>query len=147
VSVNVGGRPRIHDRDQIEIELFEWLKKPDSINLCGFCADHDPMLDPGTITKWCIGDPDGFGKSIRKARAKLADRREKLLSENKLHPKAYDLNAPVYDHFLKQEKREEKEFEASLKDGKNEEMDGKLSSILTKLDTIESAKDFDKQSK
>ena len=45
----------------------------------------------------------------------LGHRREKLLSENKLHVKAYDLNAKTYDAFLKAESREEKAFDADLK--------------------------------
>lgn len=110
----VAGRPREHDRDQIAIDLIEWAKLPDSINLNGFCCSREPPLSPSKIGDWAR-ECDKFRGAYLAAKAFLGNRREKLLSENKLHTKAYDLNASVYDLFLKEERIEQSQREISMK--------------------------------
>jgi len=105
------GRPREHDRNQIANDLVEWAKLPDSINLNKFCALQS--IAPSKITIWA-SECDMFRKAYELAKAYIAYRREEMLTADKLHVKAYDLNATTYDHFLKQEKREQAKFEASL---------------------------------
>ena len=108
------GRPRKHDREQISIDLIEWAKKPDSINLCKFCALYDPPIPPSMITNWAREDEE-FRRTLETARAFLGFRREEWLNTENLHVKGYDLNASTYDFFLKEEKRQQAEFESSLK--------------------------------
>jgi len=108
---NVGGRPRIHDRDKIASDLVEWAKLPDSINLNKFCAIN--CIAPPKITQYAR-ECEQFRAAYEEAKAHLGYRREQLLNENKLHVKAYDLNANTYDYFLKQERREQAEYEAQL---------------------------------
>ena len=109
-----GGRPRERDRDQIAFELIEWAKQPDSINLNKFCCTREPPLAPSMITNWAR-ECNQFKRAYETAKAFIGARREEKLSRNELHVKAYDLNAPTYDYYLKEEKREQLEFESNLR--------------------------------
>lgn len=106
------GRPREHDRDKIAQDLVDWAKLPDSINLNKFCAIKE--ISPCKLTIWADKD-ESFRKAFELAKAYLGARREELLSKGVLHVKAYDLNAKTYDYFLKQEHRQQLEYESSLK--------------------------------
>lgn len=110
---NLGGRPREHDRDQIANELIEWAKLDDSINLNGFCCTREPPIAPSKLTVYSNECPR-FRQAYELAKAFLGNRRERKLSNNELHVKAYDLNAAVYDYYLKEEKRDQARFEAEL---------------------------------
>lgn len=114
LSIGNGGRPREHDRDQIALDMIEWAKLPDSINLCGFCCSREPPIDPTKITWWAKECPE-FRKAYNITKGFLGDRREKMLNAEKLHVKAYDLNAKTYDEFLKEEVMNQARFESSLK--------------------------------
>lgn len=110
----VMGRPREHDRNAIAQELIEWSKLPDSTNLNGFCCSRNPPLPPTKIFQWAK-ECDYFRQCVDCAKAALAERREKMLNMDLLHAKAYDINARVYDAFLKDEVRQHAEFESKLK--------------------------------
>lgn len=110
----VMGRPRIHDREAISEDLIIWAKKDDSINMCGFCAQLDPPLNPQKITEWAR-ECTKFRLAYETAKNMVGARREVNLNKGKLHVKAYDLNATVYDHFLKDEKRMQMELEMDIK--------------------------------
>ena len=111
---NKGGRPREHDREQISLELIEWASKPDSINLCKFCCTREPPLSPSKITAWAK-ECDKFRQAYETAKMFLGARREEWLNNNKMHVKAYDLNATTYDYFLKEEKQDQQKYESMLK--------------------------------
>ncbi len=113
-EVNKGGRPREHDRDAIAQELIDWAKKDDSMNLNGFCCSREPPLAPTKITDWARECPR-FRVAYDTAKAFIGQRREKKLASGALHVKAYDLNATVYDTFLKDERRLQAEFETDIK--------------------------------
>ena len=104
----LAGRPKEHDREKLAKELIEWALLPDSINLNGFCCTRKPPIAPSKITLFRNESPI-FREAYETAKAFLADRREKMLNNETLHVKAYDLNATTYDYFLKEEKYEEKE--------------------------------------
>ena len=108
------GRPREHDREKIAQELLEWAKKDSSINLNEFCCLHDPIIVPSKLSQWAKED-DAFRQAVESAKGFLGYRRERKLNANELHVKAYDLNATTYDFFLKEEKRQQAEFESALK--------------------------------
>lgn len=112
------GRPREHDRDAIADALIEWAKLPDSLNLNGFCCTREPPIAPSKITIWAKED-ENFRKAYEAAKAFIGVRREQMLSLDLLHVKAYDLNAKTYDHFLKEEARQQMEFESSLASKEN----------------------------
>lgn len=110
----VAGRPREHDREAISKELIDWARKDDSLNLCGFCCSREPPLAPSKITEWARECPK-FRLAYEEAKAFIGNRREVGLNKGKVHVKAYDLNATVYDHFLKDEKRIQLEMELDIK--------------------------------
>ncbi len=143
----LGGRPREWDRDQIGRELLEWGMLDDSINLNGFCCTRNPPLDPSKITIWA-NECENFRKAYMAVKAFIAIRREKKLSDNTLHVKAYDLNASVYDYFLKQERRDQLAYEASLKSQEQESVDPiTIDKMKGFFDTVSEAKTKAKKSK
>ncbi len=109
----VQGRPRKHDRDQIGLELIEWAKLPDSINLNSFCCSREPPLAPSKISQWAK-ECDYFRQAYEAAKAFIGARREQWLQSDHLHVKAYDLNAAVYDHFIKEEKLFMEKYKSEL---------------------------------
>lgn len=110
---NLGGRPRIHDREQIALDLIEWAKQPDSINLNSFCCSREPPLAPSKISQWAK-ECDRFRQAYEAAKAFIGARREEWLHSDHLHVKAYDLNASVYDHFIKEEKLFMEKYKSEL---------------------------------
>lgn len=109
----VMGRPKEYDREKVAKALLEWAKKPDSINLCKFCAYHDPIIPPSYLSIWANEDDD-FSKAYESAKMFLGFRREEMLSKDTLHVKAYDLNASTYDYFLDEKKEKSARFAADL---------------------------------
>jgi hypothetical protein len=105
-------RPREHDRNKIAQDMLEWAKQDDSINLCKFCALNS--IVPSKISQWAKED-DSFRQAYELTKAYLGYRREEKLNLDELHVKAYDLNATTYDYFLKDERRQQAEFESELK--------------------------------
>ena len=103
-------------RDLIKLgnELIEWAKQPDSVNLNKFCCTRDPPLSPPKMTEY-QEKSEAFREAFFIAKAYLGARREELLSSDMLSAKAYDLNAAVYDYYLKQERRDQAKFESDLK--------------------------------
>jgi hypothetical protein len=105
------GRPREYDRNEIAQKLIEWAKKDNSLNLCEFCGEN--LIPPQKLGVWAK-ECEYFRSSYDIVKSLIASRREKKLSKGELHVKAYDLNAATYDYFLKEERREEKAFEAEI---------------------------------
>lgn len=103
----LNGRPREHDRYQIAIDLIEWAQKDDSYNLNGFTAET--LIDPSKLINWAKED-ESFRQALNIAKGILGKRREQGLTEGKVHQKAYDLNATVYDRYLKDERREDIDY-------------------------------------
>ena len=135
IEKNPVGRPQKHDREQIAIDIVEWAKKDDSINICKFCATYNPPIPPSMITRF-KNESIEFRQAYETARAFLGFRREEWLNQEHLHVKAYDLNATTYDYFLKEEKQEQQKYESMLK--KEEvvaasETDRKAMSEMTQL--------------
>jgi hypothetical protein len=106
-----GGRPKEWDKEAIEKALIEWIEQPDSNSLCGFSAKY--KIDPDLIMDFADECPS-FHRTYNFIKATIGHRREIALSEGTLHPKAYDLNVPVYNKFLRKERRDEKLFDAEI---------------------------------
>lgn len=138
---NIGGRPRIHDRDQIAKDMLEWALLETSTNMNGFCATRKPPMAPSFITNWAK-ECDTFRGAYEAAKALVGMRREQMLSDGRLHLKAYDLNAKVYDHFLKEEWKQTVKFEAQVnKDVNNNTeqkqfFDDKFNSVMNQLESL-----------
>lgn len=129
----VMGRPKEYDREAIAKALVEWAIKDDSLNLNGFCTTHDPLIPPPYLSIWANED-EQFSKAYNLAKAFLAVRRERKLKEGELHVKAYDLNAAVYDFFLRDERRKEKEHEAGLKSSSVDQSIENLATLINKIE-------------
>lgn len=108
------GRPREHDRNQVALDMIEWARRDDSINLCKFAALYNPPIAPSILISWTKTDPE-FHKAYETAKQFLGFRREEMLNKDMLHVKAYDLNATTYDPYLKLERMEMSSFDASLR--------------------------------
>lgn len=133
------GRPREHDRESIMVELIEWAKLPDSINLNGFCCSREPPLSPSFITRWAK-ECNAFRQAYDTAKAFIGARRERMLNNEQLHVKAYDLNAKTYDHFMKEERREEMVFESKLNENKAEvqkDVLDQFSAIMSQVSSLQ----------
>jgi len=111
---NDGGRPIVHDRQRLAKELIEWAQLPTSINLNGFCCTRNPPVSPIKLSLFS-SENEQFREALQIAKAFLAERRERMLSEETLHSKAYDMNATVYDYFMKEERMAQAKYEADLK--------------------------------
>lgn len=142
------GRPNEHDVHQIAVDLVVWSRKEDSINLCGFCAENE--IPPSLFSRW-EKESDVFAKAFRIAKVAIGARRERKVSEGTLHSKCYDLNASVYDHFLRQEKRDQMEFEALLKAQEQkqytDEDEGRLQALMNQLSDLNKASKSSKRDK
>lgn len=108
------GRPREYNREKIAVDIIEWAKKEDSININKFCAYYDPPFPARKLCDWAREDED-FRASYETAKTFMAFRREEWLNNETLHVKAYDLTAAAYDYILKEEKKDQAKFESSLK--------------------------------
>ena len=105
-------RPREYDRKEVADNLLKWAQKEDSINLCGFCAEY--LVPAGTMLRWKDED-DWFRETYEMVRCMIGSRRESLLTNGKLHVKAFDLNAKTYDPFLRDEHRNQVKYDAMIK--------------------------------
>lgn len=132
------GRPRKYDRDQVALMLLDWAFKEDSLNLNGFCGEI--LITPSKITEWAR-EENNFRLAYETAKAIISERREQKLNDGELHVKAYDLNASVYDHFLKMERREFAQFESLLKSQTENNVDegtkAHIEALLFKLDKMQ----------
>lgn len=137
----VSGRLREHDREKIAKDLIEWAKKDDSINLCKFCAINS--IVPSKLSQWAKED-EFFRQAVELAKTHLGARREELLNADALHVKSYDLNATTYDYFLKEERRQQLEFESFLASQNITEYDEKaeatLKALMNQLSALQSNK-------
>ena len=139
----VFGRPREYDRGKVVNDLIEWAKKDDSINLNKFCALNG--IPPSTILRWKDEDKD-FREAYEFAKTYIGFRREEQLSKGKLHVKAYDLNATVYDAFGREEKLAMAKHESDLKKQEitfNSDEVNKFSALMNQLSALQSARNKD----
>jgi hypothetical protein len=136
----VSGRLKVWDREEIAEKMLVWAAKDTSRNLNGFCAEI--KIPPSNITRWAK-ENEIFCQAYEIVKAILAERREEGLVSGAVHVKAYDLNVKVYDAFLKEESREEKIFESSLKSGEgeeiNQEIKDKQDAILAQISSLQAS--------
>lgn len=113
-AVGNSGKPKLWDREKVFSDLIEWAKQPDSINLNKFCATYDPPFSPTKLHDW-LKESDEYREAYSIAKSFLGFRREEKLTQGLLHQKAFDLNATVYDLFLKEELRDQANEDAARK--------------------------------
>lgn len=126
-------RHKEFDRDAIALALLEWAQKEDSVNLNGFCTTHDPLIPPSYLALWAK-ENEQFSLAFEIAKSFLGQRREQKLKDGQLHTKAYDLNAAVYDYFIRDERRSEKKYESELKNSSIDQVIENLASLKAKIE-------------
>ena len=144
-----GGRPVTHDKDVLADKLVEWAQKEDSINLNAFCCSLRPLISPQRLCDFVLAH-ERLGEAMKIAKSFIAARRELRLNEGKLHVRAYDFNAAVYDYYVKQERREDKEHEIEMKSKNNiknqiPDNDPILQGILSGINRIVLEQETDKK--
>ncbi len=106
------GRPLKYDMEQEAIAIEEWSKKESAINLVGFVCERD--ICPDYIYDWADRS-EVFSQALKKAKARLAERRERLMNQNAINYGSFNRYQDIYDPFLKRHEDEKKNYEAYLK--------------------------------
>lgn len=107
-----GGRPPVYDWIKEAKDLDEWSKLDDSITLYDF-TDQKPYL-ASQLVDFAACSPE-FSESLKKAKERIARRREKKLNEGKLHIAAWGRSARLYDGLLKKQEDQDKDDDAERK--------------------------------
>lgn len=107
-----GGRPREHDYLKEAKDLDEWSLLEDSINLYAF-VDQKPYL-ASELCEFAERCPE-FAASLKRAKQRIALRRERMLCSGKLHIAAWGRSARLYDSLLKQQEDKDKDDDAERK--------------------------------
>lgn len=107
-----GGRPREHDYIKEAQDLDEWSLLEDSINLYAF-VDKKPYL-ASELCEFAERCPE-FAASLKRAKQRIALRRERMLCSGKLHIAAWGRSARLYDSLLKQQEDQDKDEDAARK--------------------------------
>lgn len=124
-------RPQEWNKEEQAELLLEWAAKEDSMNLLGFT--NQQMFPPEYLSRWSK-ESDAFCQALKIAKAKVAERRERLVSEGKLYHGAWQRGAAVYDSIIHAHEREQKEFESKLKQKELEQASLSLSDLKKGLD-------------
>lgn len=108
----VTGRPREYDRELIAQQMIEWVKRDNSINMCGFCSEY--WVPYSRMWSWADED-EQFRDVMEMVKLKIAQRREEWVSAKLLHQTAYGMNARVYDKPMHKYYREDAKYQSELK--------------------------------
>lgn len=110
----VSGRTPWKNYEEEARLIEEWSKKPDTLWLQEFALERD--VEPQTLYTWRDSSPI-FAEALKKARARISIKMKKKLhdKENPLNYGLYQREITCHDLLLYQFEKEEKEFEASLK--------------------------------
>lgn len=134
------GRPREHDRVKLANDMLEWCRIEGNYNLCGFTEVSGVI--PTTILR-LVKEDEIFREAYEECKTILGAKREKAVSEGKLHNRAYENNAKTYDKYLRLETRSEKEFESKLKTQEsieiNQAIQEKQDNIIRQLESLQEA--------
>lgn len=106
------GRPREHNYLKESQELDEWSLLEDSINLYAF-VDRKTYL-ASELSEFAKRCPE-FAEALKKAKQRIALRRERMLCTGKLHIAAWGRSARLYDGMLKAQEDQDKDDDAERK--------------------------------
>ncbi len=123
-------RPKEWDRDHLFETMLEWSHKPDAVTLLGFCDIYE--ISPQKLSEFAKEKPE-YHEAFSLVKARVGRRREICLSKGVLHTKAYDVNAKVYDHFAKEEYREDLAYQASLKTDQDQSISEETKELSTAI--------------
>jgi len=109
---------RKHDPEQLAIDLDEWSQREDSQWLMQFAIEFR-IPSPSYLGE-LANQSDSFRESLQIAKYRMALRNTKKLHAGEYNSVQFQREIGMYDAFLKAHDREEKEFEASLKNKDNQ---------------------------
>lgn len=115
--MNLGGRPRKYDLDQLADELLIWSTDPSSLNLIGFSRPR--LINVTMLPDWAKIH-DRFSEALQLAKQSIALNRFEAACANEVPKEFYTRSEGQYDPLYKQYSREEKEFESSLRKKEND---------------------------
>lgn len=118
--VHPGGRPKEYDRIALGLEMVEWSKNPDALTVPMFATSRG--LHSGILRNWANED-EQFRALFLIAKENVGINRLKAVSDPKLKldPGIYKQSAHFYDLDIREDLRDEKRFEAELKNPKDSE--------------------------
>jgi hypothetical protein len=128
--------------DEIADKLDEWSKREDSQWLGSFLIEIEAPCHT-YLARWA-DESEKFATTLRIAKWRIAERNRKSLHKSEYNSVQFQREIAMYDSILKAHDREEKEFEASLKDKQNtnvnEEALKSAQSILTMIAAFQNKK-------
>ena len=104
-----GGRHRIYDYDKEAQDLDKWSKLDTSLRLYGFVNDKNYFYED--LYDFAKRN-DNFAYALRKARQRIAQRREEQVSTGQLNVAVFNKTAHIYDKELVKYSREEDDYKA-----------------------------------
>lgn len=126
---NKGGVEKKYDREEYAQKLLEWVEKPSSLNIIGFCAAN--RIPGEYIARWSK-ESDVFRQAVDIARAVIADRQDLMVQTGRMDLKTTARMAGYYNSVLNSYERGELEFEYGLKKGLEEPKD-----LPTKIEVVD----------
>jgi len=108
----VAGRPPVYDWIKEAQDLDEWSQSEDATTLYDF-TDKKPYL-ASQLVDFAACSPK-FSEALKKAKERIARRREKKVSEGKLHIAAWGRSARLYDSMLRKEEEDTKDQDLERK--------------------------------
>lgn len=131
------GRPKEYDRLAIGKEMLEWSKKPEALTVPMFATSKG--LHSGILRNWCNQD-EQFRALFLTAKENVGINRLKAVTnpDIKLDPGIYKQTMHFYDLDIKEDVRDEKRFDASLKTEVNSD-DKALDTISKVMDYVAKA--------
>jgi len=119
--MNLGGRPREYDLDQLADELLLWSTDPSSLNLIGFARPR--MINVTMLPDWAKKN-SRFSEALQLAKQSIALNRFEAACTNEIPKEFYTRTEGQYDPLYHQYSHEEKEYESSLRTKENESKSG-----------------------
>jgi hypothetical protein len=129
--------------DDLAIKLDEWSKRENARWIGDFAIENE-IDDPSYFSKMAQSS-ELFSKSLRLAKLRIASRLRQGLNNETYNASLFHREIGLYDHYLKAHDREEREFEASLKNKDNasqvnEEAIKSAASVLAAIAAFQSKK-------
>lgn len=122
------GRPCEIDYVAESVKLDEWAASPEAYHLYTFVKDK----------RYCAQDLTDFAKrsaefalSLRRAKESISFNRERLVSEGKLHPTAFNRSISLYDRPLYEHEEAIKDRQAERDRGVKAQADANLASLIS----------------
>lgn len=120
---HAGGRPPVHNLDQLAEELLYWSTDPSALNLIGFTRSR--RISVTKLPEWAKNHAK-FGEALALAKEAIASNRFEAACANEMPQAFYSRCEGMYDPLYHKYDRQEKEFESSLRTKENDKKSGDI---------------------